>query len=184
MANMLGPNPPPTPGMKVNIPLLQPPPQTGARQRTSPRQEGGRPLSSCDNVGVTRPKSRSDQQANTGSSPNPKLNSSNSSQRLNTSGGSEGRREEARTAHVKPFVATERSQGPAHSQGMGDVMGAAANWRSLAGAGGRTDLLAGQRNQLGRYTDGREDSSQRSQGGGGRYNEGESGSGNRGGTNA
>ena len=67
-------------------------------------------------------------------------------------------------------------------QGMGNVMGAAANWRPLAGAGGRTDLLAGQRNQLGRYTDGREDSSQRSQGGGGRYNEGESG--NRGGTNA
>ena len=187
MANMLGPNPPPTPGMKVNIPLLQPPPQTGARQRTSPRQEGGRPLSSCDNVGVTRPKSRSGQQANTGSSPNPKLNSSNSSQRLNTSGGSEGRREEPRTAHVKPFVASERSQGGGRAQGqqqqgMGNVMGAAANWRSLAGAGGRTDLLAGQRNQLGRYTDGREDSSHRSQGGGGRYNEGESG--NRGGTNA
>ena len=84
-------------------------------------------------------------------------------------------------------MASERSQGGGRAQGqqqqgMGNVMGAAANWRSLAGAGGRTDLLAGQRNQLGRYTDGREDSSQRSQGGGGRYNEGESG--NRGGTNA
>ena len=144
-------------------------------------------MSSCDNVGVTRPKSRSGHQANTGSSPNPKLNSSNSSQRLNTSGGSDGRREESRTAHVKPFVASERSQGGGRAQGqqqqgMGNVMGAAANWRSLAGAGGRTDLLAGQRNQLGRYADGREDSSQRSQGGGGRYNEEESG--NRGGTNA
>merc|ERR1719266_2034309 len=175
MANMLGPNPPPTPGMKVNIPLLQPPPQTGARQRSSQRQEGGRPLSSCGAVGVTRPTSRAGQ--NSGSSPNQKLNSSGSSQRLNTSGGSEGRREEARTAHVKPFVATERSQGqgPAHSQGMGDVMGAAANWRSLAGAGGRTDLLAGQRSQLGRYTDGGEANIQRSQGGG-RYTEGEPGS--------
>ena len=182
MANMLGPNPPPTPGMKVNIPLLQPPPQTGARQRTSPRQDGGRPLSSCGAVGVTRPTSRAGQ--NSGSSPNQRLNSSGSSQRLNTSGGSEGRREEARTAHVKPFVATERSQGqgPAHSQGMGDVMGAAANWRSLAGAGGRTDLLAGQRSQLGRYTDGGEANIQRSQGGG-RYTEGEPGS-RVGGTNA
>ena len=190
MANMLGPNPPPTPGMKVNIPLLQPPPQTGARQRTSPRQDGGRPLSSCGAVGVTRPTSRAGQQRrNSGSSPNQRLNSSGSSQsRLNTSGGSDqGRREETRTAHVKPFVASERSQGPAHNnqgqgQGMGDVMGAAANWRSLAGAGGRTDLLAGQRSQLGRYTDGGEANNQRSQGGG-RYAEGESGS-RVGGTNA
>ena len=66
---------------------------------------------------------------------------------------------------------------------MGDVMGAAANWRSLAGAGGRTDLLAGQRSQLGRYTDGGEVNNQRSQGGGGRYTEGDSGS-RVGGTNA
>jgi len=191
MANMLGPNPPPTPGMKVNIPLLQPPPQTGARQRTSPRQDGGsRPLSSCGAAGVTRPTSRAGQQQrrNSGSSPNQRLNSSGSSQsRLNTSGGSEGRREETRTAHVKPFVASERSQGPAaHNnqgqQGMGDVMGAAANWRPLAGAGGRTDLLAGQRSQLGRYTDGGEAINQRSQGGG-RYAEGEPGS-RVGGTNA
>ena len=192
MANMLGPNPPPTPGMKVNIPLLQPPPQTGARQRTSPRQDGGgsRPLSSCGAVGVTRPTSRgaAAQRRNSGSSPNQKLNSSGS--RLNTSGGSDqGRREETRTAHVKPFVAIERSQGgqsQGQQQGMGDVMGAAANWRSLAGAGGRTgDLLAGQRSQLGRYTDGAggEVNNQRSQGGGARYTEGESGS-RAGGTNA
>merc|ERR1719237_778384 len=109
MANMLGPNPPPTPGIKVNIPMLQPPPQTGTRQRTSPRQDGGRPLSSCGAVGVTRPTSRAgQQQRNSGSSPNQRLNSSGSSQsKLNTSGGSEGRREEARTAHVKPFVASE-----------------------------------------------------------------------------
>merc|ERR1719237_1907149 len=170
MANMLGPNP-----------------QTGTRQRTSPRQDGGRPLSSCGAVGVTRPTSRTgQQQRNSGSSPNQRLNSSGSSQsKLNTSGGSEGRREEARTAHVKPFVATERSQGPAHNQGqqgMGDVMGAAANWRPLAGAGGRTDLLAGQRSQLGRYTDGGEVTNQRNQGGG-RYTEGEAGS-RGGGTNA
>ena len=195
MANMLGPNPPPTPGMKVNIPMLQPPPQTGARQRTSPRQDGGgRPLSSCGAVGVTRPTSRTGQQQrrNSGSSPNQKLNSSGSSSqsKLNTSGGStEGRREETRTAHVKPF---ERSQGSAHNnqgqQGMGDVMGAAANWRSLAGAaGGRnTDLLAGQRSQLGRYNpDGGEGgNNQRSQQGGGRFTEGESGSNRVGGTNA
>ena len=61
-------------------------------------------------------------------------------------------------------------------------MGAAANWRPLAGAGGRTDLLAGQRSQLGRYTDGGEVANQRNQGGG-RYTEGEAGS-RVGGTNA
>merc|ERR1719509_694179 len=37
MANMLGPNPPPTPSAKVNIPTLQPPP-AAVRQRTSPRK--------------------------------------------------------------------------------------------------------------------------------------------------
>lgn len=173
MANMLGPHPPPTPSAKVaNIPLLQPPPSNsrnsrtsptqpiqpglvGTRQRSSPRQEvdqtgiqtvrpgssssGGRPGSSSSN---TRPASRG----------------SSSSLRTPSNGGGRppsvdtGRTpDKNRTAHVRPFQHNEGGR-------MGDVKGASGGWRSLNTAssqqqGGRVDLLAAQRNQLGRYTE-------------------------------
>ena len=133
MANMLGPNPPPTPSAKVNIPTLQPPP-AAVRQRTSPRE--ARPVSSASSrSGNARP-------------------ASGASSRLNTSIGSDsgsGRTpEKARTAHVRPFVQAEGAAGG--SPGMGDVVGAAGSWRPLGG--GRADLLASQRSQLGRYDEG------------------------------
>jgi len=173
MANMLGPHPPPTPSAKVaNIPLLQPPPANsrhsrtsptqptqpvlaGARQRGSPRQEadqagaqpvrpgssnsGGRPGSSSSN---TRPASR-------GSSINARPPSTGPGR---PPSGDMGRTpDKNRTAHVRPFQ---------HSEGgrMGDVKGASGGWRSLNTASsqqgsGRVDLLAAQRNQLGRYTE-------------------------------
>lgn len=52
------------------------------------------------------------------------------------------------TAHVRPFQHTERTSTRA---GMGDVLGASGNWRPLNTGRGNTDLLAAQRNQLGRY---------------------------------
>lgn len=146
MANMLGPNPPPTPGMKVNIPMLQPPPQSNSRQRLSPRQEA--PRQEVSRQEVPRPSSSSSNRSN----PRP---GSAGSTRLNTSFGSEsgssGRTPEKNknTAHVRPFQHSETGSGA--NIGMGDVMGAASNWRSLAGTTRNSDLLAGQRTQLGRY---------------------------------
>jgi len=176
MANMLGPHPPATPSAKVaNIPLLQPPPSTnrnsrtsptqsaqnvtGARQRRSPRQEqsqeagqpvrpgsssssGGRPGSSSSN---TRPASR-------GSSSAARPPSAGGGRPPSAAGSDLGRTpDKNRTAHVRPFQHNEGGR-------MGDVKAASSGWRPLTTAssqqGGRVDLLAGQRSQLGRYNEG------------------------------
>ena len=132
VANMLGPQPPPTPSVKVsNIPSLQPPP-SNPTARTSPGQGGARPRSSPRQEAAARPTSRS-----SGGRP--------------VSRGSCRQEEEAevRTATVKPFKHQAESGGK-----MGDVLGAASGWRSLnmqRGAG-RVDLLASQRTQLDRFT--------------------------------
>lgn len=181
LANMLGPHPPPTPSAKVaNIPLLQPPPPSnratrtsptqppqsaGARQRTSPRQDtvqavrpgssnsGGRPGSSSS---ITRPTSRGSSSLRTPSSSGARPPSAGGV-RPPSVAGSETTPDKNRTAHVRPFQHNEGGR-------MGDVMGASSGWRSINTAsgqqGGRVDLLAGQRTQLGRYTEGTTDPGQ------------------------
>ena len=141
VANMLGPQPPPTPSMKVsNIPSLQPPPANPA-SRTSPGHGGARPRSSPRQEVTARPSSRS-----SGGRPGSRASSRQES---------EG---EVRTAHVKPF----KHQETGGAGKMGDVLGATSGWRSLnmPRGPGRVDLLAGQRSQLDRYTTSPEQSEQ------------------------
>ena len=121
-ANLLGPNPPPTPSLKVaNIPVLQPPPPSVRPSRISPLPR---------------------------TSPHPR--SSSAMSRHNRSGDSSDstRSPEKNTAHVRPFSQTDPHTG---SEGMGNVRGASANWRPL-NTTGRVDLLAGQRTQLQQFT--------------------------------
>jgi hypothetical protein len=141
MANMLGPNPPPTPTEKVaNIPLLQPPPAHSRSHRTSPQLGAASNNFSRQSVAASPVSSAA--VAPAGQSNMRSVHLSNSS---SGSGASSTRSpEKNKTAHVRPF-----SQTATQPAGMGDVRGASANWRPLTD--GRVDLLAGQRQQLKQY---------------------------------
>eukprot|EP00092_Neocalanus_flemingeri_P001373 GFUD01001465.1.p1 GENE.GFUD01001465.1~~GFUD01001465.1.p1 ORF type:complete len:847 (+),score=320.04 GFUD01001465.1:275-2542(+) len=176
MANMLGPGPPPTPSAKVaNIPLLQPPPPstrnprtspsqqtspqaTTVRQRTSPRQDPTQQARPDSSHSSGRPSSSSSNRPASRGSSSTRPPSSSGTRPLSTGGArppsgepDTGRTtDNNRTAHVRPFQHTEGGR-------MGDVMGASSGWRSINTAsnqqGGRVDMLASQRTQLGRYTE-------------------------------
>merc|ERR1719347_653774 len=163
MANLLGPGPPSQPGSNVasaGIPLLQPPPQSGRAARTSPSARTGNStvnrVSPRQGQAISRPTSREAEPLYA---------------RVNKRSP-----EKNPTAHVRPFQQAERertsgtSGGPSSRTGIGDVMGASQGWRPLQvgrgaqgvggqqdlrgnqGAPSQPDLLAGQRNQLGRYS--------------------------------
>ena len=133
LANMLGPNPPPTPTEKVaNIPLLQPPPAHARSHRTSPVVGGP----------VTRTTSHLQDAAPLSSVAQGGQNSQRPTRPSGSGAASSSARspDKNKTAHVRPFV--QNTARP----GIGDIRGASANWRPLTD--GRVDLLAGQRQQL------------------------------------
>ena len=148
VANLLGPQAPPTPSLKVsNIPSLQPPPSKPAAVRSSPGSQGG-----------ARPRSSPRQEAGAGGGGGRPVSRGSGGRPGSRASSRQEGEAEARTAHVKPFHHQAESPGK-----MGDVIGAAASsgWRSLSlntqrGAG-RLDLLASQRTQLDSYRDRQEE---------------------------
>jgi len=175
MANMLGPHPPSTPSAKVaNIPILQPPPPSSRTNRTSPAQQSVPTVSylpTSQSRQTTPPSVLTGQQVRPGSSTStgrPGSRGSRSARPESISGtrppsagagrpssaGSDRTPDKNRTAHVRPFQYSEGGR-------MGDVKGASSGWRSLNTAASNqqeesVDLLAAQRNQLGRYIEGTE----------------------------
>ena len=147
LANMLGPNPPPTPTEKVaNIPLLQPPPSHSRPHRSSPQAVASSPIrnssGSSHHQEAAPAFSTTMAEGQTNLRPPRSLNSSSGSAASSTRSPDKNK-----TAHVRPFSQTTSS---GQAAGMGDVRGASANWRPLSDTG-RVDLLAGQRQQLKQY---------------------------------
>ena len=145
VANMLGPQAPPTPSLKVaNIPSLQlpPPPANPAAVRSSPGSQGG-----------ARPRSSPRQEVGTGARSVSRASGGSGGRAGSRASSRQETEAEARTAHVKPFH--HQAEPPVTPGKMGDVIGAAASsgWRSLSlhsqkGQQARVDLLASQRTQL------------------------------------